>query len=189
MEIIKIGNDSMKISLCDKEVKKFCLDENENLERLRAGFIDLIMTAREKIDFKVAGKKLTGEMFSGKDGGCEVFVSRVEVLEAVYKDRVEEESVRKSRPISSIFSFDGIENLIVISKRLTDVRYSGQSSVYYDEERDKYIIILEDVSVKELKYAFMNEYSRGVKACMLPYIKEHYKCICKRDAIKLLSQC
>ena len=103
------------------------------------------MKTREQINFKLAGEKIVGEFFSGKDGGCEIFVSRVEVQDKLYKDKMYEEAPKKPRQITSVYSFDDLERLLVAIKRLSSIGYSGASSVYYDEIKEKYYIILEDV--------------------------------------------
>lgn len=186
MEILKIGSDSLKISLCTKETFEYNLHELDN-ERVKDSFINLLIKIRESISFNVTGEKIIAEFFTAKDGGCEIFISRVEVREKVYKERVLEEAVKKPRHITAIYSFDDIEKVLAVVKRLNDMGFSGESSLYYDEKREKYYILLEDISSKDLRYAFVNEYAKGIKSGLSPIIKEHYKCICKRDAVRKLS--
>ena len=42
MDIIKIGDDALKISLCNKEVEKYELTKSEKLSDLKKSFIKLI---------------------------------------------------------------------------------------------------------------------------------------------------
>ena len=39
----------------------------------------------------------------------------------------------------------------------------------------------------KLKYAFLLEYARALKASASTYIREHYKCICGKNAISIFS--
>ena len=189
MNIIRIGNEAMKISLCTDEATKlgFSIDESE--EKMKDSFIKLLIKAKEEIEYAVLDKKIVGEIFSGKDGGCEIFVSRVEARDRVYSDRISYEHIKKSTGVSSIFMFESLDTLLDVTRRLDEISYGGTSSVYYDEEQKKYYIILEDVSVKELKYAFITEYSKQVQGINAQLIKEHCKCICKKNGVKILSKC
>ncbi|MBQ8147074.1 MAG: adaptor protein MecA [Clostridia bacterium] len=186
MEIIKIGSDSLKISLCTKEANEYKLDKIDN-ELMKNSFLKLLLKVKESISYKAIGEKIVAEIFSGKDGGCEIFVSRVEVTESMYKEKTTEEAVKKPKQLSTIYSFDNVDKLLMAINRLHNIRYSGTSSAYYDEEKDKYYILLEDVSSKDIRYAFMNEYARYIRGSLSSLIKEHCKCICKRDAVKKLS--
>ena len=189
MEILKIGSDSLKISLCTKETFEYNLHELDN-EAIKNSFINLLVKIRESICFNVTGEKIVAEIFTGKDGGCEIFIRRVEVREKMYKERVIDEAVKKPRHITAIYSFEELETVLLVIKRLNNIDFSGESSLYYDEKREKYYILLEDVSSKDIKYAFINEYADNVKSIFYPIIKEHFKCICKKDAVKkLLALC
>ena len=188
MDIIKIGDDALKISLCNKEVEKYELTKSEKLSDLKKSFIKLLLEAKDSVSFKILGKKIIAEMFSGKDGSCEIFISRVEVGEALYKEKIPQEITKKQRLLTSIFSFDDIDKLLVAAKRLHSIGYRGDSSLYYDEIKHQYYIFLEDVSVKELKYAFLCEFAVYIRYGLCAFIKEHFKCVMKRDAIKILSK-
>lgn len=189
MDIIRIGNEAMKISLCTNEAIEFGFSDIQSEEEMKEKFLSLLIRAKEQIDYAVLDKRITGEIFSGRDGSCEIFVSRVEARDKVYKDRFPEDAVKKTKQTCAIFAFDNVNKLLNVTKRLDEISYEGTSSVYYDYEKGKYYIILEDVSVKELKYAFISEYSCPVKGNLSQYIKEHFKCICKKDGVKILSRC
>ncbi len=186
MEILKIGSDSLKISLCTKETFEYNLNELDN-EMVKNSFIKLLIKIRESISFNVMGEKVVAEIFTGKDGGCEIFISRVEVKENMYKERALEEAVKKPRSLTAIYSFEDLERVLMAAKRLKDINFGGDSSLYYDEKKEKYYILLEDMSSKDLKYAFMNEYAKNIKSSLGPIIREHFKCVCKKDAIRKLS--
>lgn len=185
MDIIKIGNDALKITLCTKEAQEYGFAFNQGSEVIKEGFMRLLIDVKLHIDYPSSDKKIAGEIFTGKDGACEIFVSRVE--ERVYKDRIQEEVLRKIRQIFSVYSFDSLDNLICVAKRLKSIGYIGVSSLYFDDLKGKYYFLLEDVSIKELKFAFIAEYAQVVKASMIVHIKEHCRCIFKKDGVKKLS--
>lgn len=188
MEIIKIGNDAMKISLCTSEAKECGLDCEKAMEEAKKNFISLLMKAKSVVDFKSATEKLIGEMFSAKDGGCEIFVRRAEVGGAVHNKTSNQEVTKKSRPTSSVVCFDSVDNAISAAVRLWMLGQKG-GGLYYDEEGERYYIILDDVSIKDIKFAFLAEFGAEVKGNLVHYVKEHYRCLCKRNAIEKLSKC
>jgi len=189
MDIIRIGNEAMKISLGTKEAMELGFDDKQSQEEMKASFLSLLIRAKEQIDYAVLDKRITGEIFSGKDGSCEIFVSRVEAQDRVYRDRFPEEAIKRPKQNNTIFAFDSLDRLLKVTKRLTEISYEGASSVYFDEVKERYYIILEDVSVKDLKFAFISEYSHQIKSSLSQHIKEHFKCICRKDGVKILSSC
>ena len=189
MEIIKIGNNAVKISLCTEEAKELGIDSFQSIEKLNNSYINLITNVKNGFGYKILDEKVIGEIFSGVDGGCEIFVSKTEAQSQVYRDRNQDENVKKQKPITSIYSFDNLEKLLAITKRLKEIDYDGASSVYYDEGKGKYYIFLDDVSIKDIKFAFISEYSRAVKSSMSLHIKEHFKCLCKKNGVETFSLC
>ena len=107
----------------------------------------------------------------------------------MYKDRESQDIIRKPKQICTTIAFDDMESLLLAVKRLNTVGYNGTNSLYYDEARGWYYINLEDVSIKDIKFVFLEEYSRCIRANNSCFVKEHYRCICKREAIKRLSLC
>ena len=185
MDIIRIGNDSLKITLGAREAEKYGFTYKYCNDNMKDGFLRLLVDAKEYIDYRAVDKKIVGEIFTGKDGVCEIFVSRVE--EKVYKDRTQEAVLRNPRQIISVYSFNNLDNLLSVAKRLKSINYSGASSVYYDDIEENYYFLLEDVSVRELRFAFVLEYAAALKSNMIVHIKEHFKCIFKKDGVKRLA--
>ena len=186
MEIIKIGSNSLKISLCTDETQVYKLEE-EDEEQAKYNLMKLLIKVKENISFKIAGEKVVAEIFTSRDGGCEIFVSRVEVFDKMYKEKLIEEIVKKPRQTTNVYSFDDLDMVLLVAKRLESIDYKGESSLYYDEDGSNYYIFLENASGKDIKYAFLNEYSRHVKSYFGSVIKEHYKCVFNKNAVKRLS--
>ena len=190
MDITRIGNEAMKISLCTREAMELGFGEEQSEENMKNSFKRLLVKAKEEIEYAVLAEKIYGEIFTGKDGGCEIFVSRVEARDRVYKDKIFQETSKRTKPSTSVFVFDSIDMVLNAAKRLRDIAYEGLSPVYHDSVKGRYYIMLDDVSTKDLKYAFLSEYSCQVKGGLnAMYIKEHFKCVCKKDGVKILSRC
>ena len=103
MDILRIGSDSIKISLDGREAQELHLDR-EDSEDAKSNFVNLMVKVKERVNFKVLGEKLVAEYFSGRDGGYEIFVSRLEVDEDMYKDRgIQQEITKRVKPSLSPF--------------------------------------------------------------------------------------
>ena len=105
----------------------------------------------------------------------------------MYKENYTQETVKKQRQSLTIHSFDKLNKVINASKRLRAVGYDSYGSLYFNEEEHAYFLVLEDASTKELRYAFLNEYSSTVRSSFAPYIQEHCRCICYNNAVEILG--
>ena len=186
MEIIKIGSGALKISLCTNEAQEYNIKDTEKEDELKKSFIKLLMEARNKVEFEVKGNKIIAEMFSCKDGNCEIFISQVEDNEGVYKEKTPQEISRRQRQ-QNVYVIDSISEIITVSKRLHSIGYKGSSALYLDETEGKYFIFLDDVSIKELKFSFLSEYAHPVRISQHSIIKEHFRCVFKRNAVRSLA--
>ena len=192
MEIIKIGNDALKIMLNAEEAIRYGLDSEDAYgddEKTAKIFQKIFAGAKEEIGFEFGSGKVLVQMYQSRDGGCEIFISRLEVG-VTYKDKtISLDNKRSKNLISpSLYRFENLENLLSVSARMENIGYTGRSSVYHDSKRGDYYLVLDDIYPKELRYAFIGEYGGQMKSMALSYIKEHCECICKKNGVKILSK-
>ena len=191
MEILRISKHAIRISLSTDEAKEYNISNEASLsdENIRFAFTKLLDKAQSEVDFSYSGRKIFTEIFPSKDGGCEIFISciGVEEKETVYKDKQQSQETKKSRVTLSVFDFDSLEKLLFACYRLNEIGYKKRSSVYYLNEAKHYFMVLEDVYIKDLKYAFLQEYAKYIKGNVASIIKEHSSCIIKKDGVKILS--
>lgn len=190
MEIMKIGTDALKVTLEPKEAREFKLLEDRELtgKEVKEVFSIILKVARERLGYRYSGEKMYADLFENKNGGCEIFVSNANKENEMYKEKSIQSDIKRVRSVINVFSFESMDRMLAICLRLKQIGYNGKSAVYYDEIKSKYYITLEDVSIKELKYAFMCEFSKMVKGNISSYLKEHCKCICKDNAIKIFAE-
>lgn len=187
MEFMKIGDKSLKITLNAKESKMYGLDENTEIDvdDMKGAFTKLLARARREVGYKFSGERVVAEIFNAKNGGCEIFLTYAE-------DEAKEKKPRyngtKGRNMVSIFSISELNSIVNVAISLNSIGYDGKSSAYYDRERDRYYLILDEIPTKEPKYLFIGEFAKSIRPNSMGYIKEHCKCICKKDAIKVLSK-
>ena len=179
MEIIKIGSNSFKISLTQKEAKELEIT-NASDEIIGDNIKKLISSSKlsEEIDFKT--QKLATEIFVANDGACDIFVSRQNKESTQVK-------AKKESSQKSLYSFDSLHNLSLVSKRLGEVSYNREAVVYYDQENSKYFLSLTGIYPKDIKYAFICEYGERVKNNLIFCIEERCKRICQKNSLEILS--
>ena len=81
MELIIISDKKMKIMLTEKELYRYNLDsENFSLENdaQRHAFRRVLNDACRQSGFENKHSRLMVQMYPGKKGGCEIFVTRME---------------------------------------------------------------------------------------------------------------
>ncbi len=186
MEFMKIGDKSLKITLNAKESKIYGLDENAeiNVDDVKGSFSKLLARAKREVGYKLSGEKVVAEIFNAKNGGCEIFLT---YAEEENKEKKTKNSVSKSKNNTSVFSIDELNGVLIVAHSLKLKGYEGKSSVYYDNEQRRYYLILDEVSLKDTRYSFMGEYARALRSNSQGYIKEHCRCLCKKDAIGRFS--
>ena len=189
MEILKIGKQAVKVSLNEAEANKYNILNNEalNEEEIKEGFSLLLKEIKSKTDFSYNNKKLFTEIFPSKNGGCEIYISCViaDSNKTVYKDKSQEEARKK--PSYAVYELDNLCNLLKVIYRLRETKFNDKSSIFYDDEGEKYLLLLENVSYKSIKYSFVLEYARYIKCNYISYLNEHFKCIAKNNAVKKFS--
>ena len=183
MEFMKIGHDSLKITMSAKEAKMYDLDEDSTLdsEEMKSTFTKLLLRAKKEIGYKYAGERVVAEIFSSKNGGCEIFLSYAD--EQI--NEMKESKYKKS--YISVYMLESFFDTIELIKRMEGSNYKGKSSLYYDEQNERYYIAFEDPEIKDGKYLFINEYARQQKNNSIVYLKEHCKCIKRNTAIDYFS--
>ena len=184
MEFMKIGHDSLKITLSAKEAKMYDLEEGSTLdsEEMKNTFTKLLLRAKKEIGYRYAGERVVAEIFSSKNGGCEIFLSYAD------DQAGEQRETKYKKTLSSVFMSERLEDVILLFKRIKDVGFRGKSSLYLDEINERYYIILEDREIKDGKYLFVHEYARQQKSNSIAYIEEHCKGIKEHKAVEYFSK-
>ncbi|MBR2944961.1 MAG: adaptor protein MecA [Clostridia bacterium] len=188
MEIMKITDTSIKISMRAEEAQEYNLNEQCELDakEMKKSFARILNKAKREVGFKYAGENIVAEIFSSKDGGYEIFISCITEEEKMYKEKVDDTTQKRPKQ-QLIYSFEALESLLIVAVRLETMGGFSRSSAYYDKNARKYYLTIEDVSKKGLRLAFINEYARQVKSSTLCYIKEYCQCILEGDAVPVLS--
>lgn len=199
MDLILINSTKLKIMLSPSDMTAYSLTcdniEYDNTESRRA-FWDILSVAKRKTGFDAANNRVFIQVYPSKDGGCEMYVTKItEEDDAVYceenKSSIDEsiEAFKRRTPEHSdydVYSFDIFNHLINACHQLKLNGYSSSSSIWIDEDISRYYLAVE--KVERNQYICLDEY--GIKhssTATYTYISEHCRCICKEEAIKKMS--
>lgn len=209
MEIILINDSKLKIMLDESDLRHFELKASEldymNTDTKRM-FWDLLSRAKHETGFDTDGQRVLVRLYPSKDGGCEMFVTKIGALEdsAEQKrakrgecDRLCSE-IKKNKAgdlptaLFSAFQFERIEHLVGVCRRLLHIGYIGESSAYLGEDKKSYLF-LSDVDSAHYtpldEFSFISEYGKKENSEMLMrYLSEHGSPICESRAVATLGK-
>lgn len=218
MELIRIGDSKLKITLTSDDMTQYELDcdtmDYGNSETRKA-FWAILDRARDMTGFDAAGNRVFVQLYPDKKGGCEIYITKLDILCADKKER-EGERLRASLPRGTshaaptaetallprgggerdrmgAYRFEHMGDLLRVCRQLATRGYAAHSSAYRDE-RDRYYLLLRErataFGVSCGEFSFIAEFGTPENAeAVRLYISEHGAPICEGDAVAVLSRC
>lgn len=186
MEYILINDSKLKIILDSQELAEWDISADEldyANPAARQVFEGLLGYAKKELGFDTAGYKILLQLFPSKDGGCELFVTRLGPNNELKSSRCEKE---KKKAEKKAYSFDKLSHLLAVCKRLSSIEYSGSSSAWFDGS-GKWFLLL---SVEEgTDLHFISEYGEIESPSALElYLCEYGTAVRKNDAALILGK-
>lgn len=196
MELIMINDSKLKIMLTEEDMQRFALDcssvNYDNTETRRA-FWSILDEAKHQTGFDAASDRVFIQLYPSKEGGCEMYVTKVGLLCASARRQALKSSVLigsgNTAPKPLVFAFDSLGTMISAC-RLTRTRESSwQSTAWMDEMGICYLFAFpESDDESEFLSGIMSEFGGPVDTDKInTYIKEHGKEICAEHAFETLS--
>ena len=202
MEFILINEEKLKIILSKKDLAEFDIRVDDidysNTETKRM-FWDIIGRAKKCVGFNCDGMRVLVQLYTSRDGGCEMFVSRLGCAYEEYDSTDTAASLhcktlyKKNKTLlrRGVFGFDSLEWLITVCRRLYEIGYSAESSAYIGDDRRFYLFLdgLDATGYTPLdEYSFICEYgsAENIEAAE-GFLSEHGKEICLDRAVEILS--
>ena len=81
LELIRISDGKIKIALTKEELAAYSLSAESidyGREETRIVFRELLDGAKKSMGFDAEGDKVFVQIYTAKDGGCEIFVTKIE---------------------------------------------------------------------------------------------------------------
>ena len=182
MELLRIGDRKLKVTLSDEDMERYRLDKDTldyDTTETRSAFWQILDEAKRRTGFDAGGARLFVQIYPSRGGGCEMYVTMTEA----------EEHSRGRRPAAlvrgpeSLYRFEDLSLLLTVCRKLSELGYRDESAVY-GEDGAYYLVIREKLessimSPKALgEFSFIEEYgtrlSGGVR---LAHLREHGRCL------------
>ena len=208
MEIIMISENKLKLMLTRQELEEFDLEAEEldySKTETKRMFWDILNRLKRNVGFQTDGYRVLVQIFPSRDGGCEMFITKIADLCYHPTQDNDANSSEESEPLlhykpshhmggkgsPGTFGFEQLEWLITVCRRLIGIGYAGKSSAYISDDRRFYLFLegLDPTGFLPLdEYSFIAEYgsSENVEA-LQDFLCEHGQLLCERDAVEQLG--
>ncbi len=201
MELIHINSSKLKIMLSKADMLEYELDcdtfNYDNTETRRA-FWNILKEVKTRTGFDAAADRVFIQLYPSKDGGCEIYVTKVGALcrgerslpgPITYgPSKLLPEGEREKINLS--FMFCDIEQMLAACRLATRTGQINSSDAWIDENGVLYLFV--EASAESADTAFLsgilNEFGTPVSnPDYVTYIKEHGRAFCESNAVEILS--
>lgn len=209
MELIIINKSKLKIMLSADDMKKYGIDHvniADDSFKVHTAFKNILSEIELETEFNTAEDRIFIQLYPSKDGGCEMFVSKMNHLSEegngketaampTYKEQgiVQLKTAKRSansKKDTLTYCFEKIEWLICACRELSKRGFSGESFAYKDKEGRYYLFIspvFKESEKSGIPFDFLSEFGDAENTdCTALYINENGKCICGENAVETL---
>lgn len=204
MELILISASKLKIMLTGEDMVRYALDaETADYDdtATRKAFWSILDDAKVRTGFNAAGDRVFIQLYPSKQGGCEMFVTKMDLLCAAEEKRTSCGRHAKSladrlgesggRDRIGAYAFDEMSSLLSVCRQLCSRNWRGKSEAYRGRNGKCYLILSErttDMSATLDRLSFISEYGKAENTDTVRlYIREHADCICESRAVQTLG--
>lgn len=192
MELILVSENKLKIMLSRQDMEHYELSSEEldyDCTETRRAFWAILDEAKHKTGFDAARERVFIQMYPSREGGCEMYVTKVGVIPALARDSVRGGEMRIAR--MGIYSFPSVSALVAFCRTMLARGEGGEESSAYAMDDGRAILVMREYRVPSEyadTYMVAPEFDgRSLSKSRLPYIKEHGACLCKTDAVRTLG--
>lgn len=184
MELIVISENKLKVMLTADDMRHYNLDcdtMDSDSGPTRRAFRCILDDARAQTGFDPGKDKIFVQLYPGKSGGCEMFVTKLGTEKKDGEKPVATPQKRDPTPKEYAYVFSSLSHLLRASRRLRG-KFNGTARAFTDRGKQEYFLILSEDA------PFLTEYEgRRCKSREIPYILEYCRCFCE-DAPGILSE-
>lgn len=177
MELIKISNEKLKITLSPEDMAEYginCDTADYGRTETRRAFWHLLDEVKHKTGFDSASDRVYIQLYPSRDGGCEMFVTKL-------ADRAEQAPLASGSAARRAFIFPDVAAVIGACRALS-ARHGQMFASAYSAEDGSLLLLLDGDPP-----AFLSEFGKEVDArAAVLGIPEHFKKLTD-DAIGALA--
>lgn len=190
MNYIMINEGKMKIMLEAQDLEEWDIQIDEldySNPYAKAIFEEILAYAKEHFGFETTGYRVLLQLYPSKDGGCELFITRL-------GESIGNQDQIRANTEQRAYSFEKLSYLISVCRRLCRNGFEGFSSAWFDNDGKWFLMISpKDSENSELchidKFTFITEYGECESPNMLPlYLNEYAVPVCEGNAALILGK-
>lgn len=203
MEWIRISPNKLKIMLTAEDARHYeldcmCSDYADGITR--AAFREILTDVGREIGFDAADDKTYIQMYPSKEGGCELFVTKIGLLltEEGEERTVAITSCQKGRGRSTrlragdgehVWLLEKTEALLSCCRALSGMATIPESSVYRDERERWWLMLTPNEETDKGTLAFLSDFGQEIPAdAARLFLAEHARAVCESNAIQTLGK-
>lgn len=205
MELILINENKLKIILSSNEMERLGLDENEFhlcLSNSRK-ILEQILVEYKQSDLLNFTKdaKLLLQLYPDKNGGCELYVTRLYIENSVPEDTIDENSFKtpllparlskkENEHHTLCYSFINLSDVIAACRAIFKGKEAVESSLYIAQDKKPFLFIEASMEMNKKSPPFsvlseFGELENSERAFL--FLLERGNCLIKDGAIEILA--
>lgn len=192
MELLMISDTKLKIMLSKEDMDTYALD-GENVDydstETRRAFWAILDEAKHRTGFDAASDKVLIQLYPSRDGGCELFVTKLGMLPPL----TEKTLARSGRAAMltcrrAVYRFSSLSDLTDAARILSSDPPSRASRVYLGDDGLYYLVTEERGGKGDLSdLSRVTEFGDLLSPNTADYIREHGKCLAEGNAVSLFA--
>lgn len=194
MEVLKISDSKVKIMLSYADITKFRLQDGElNYDdpKTRRKIFDILDCVKKHHGFDYEGDKLLIQFYPSKDGGAELFVTKLGILSPESAKVISKsDKITLLNAKRSIYVFESFVDLLCAAKAIRHINEMKDSELLLSENGNYYLGIYERGESKGgviTDFAPLLEFGAPISREKHTYILEHSERLIGSNAVKLLA--
>jgi negative regulator of genetic competence, sporulation and motility len=193
MEWIRISQNKLKIMLTAEDARHYelnCEQADYTDVLTRTAFREILTDVKREADFDASEDKVYIQMYPSKEGGCELFVTKIGLLlneqQAPSTSQVSGKAAPRARRENALaFRFPSFSLLSAACRRLRPLPIR-KSEAFRDEKGAWWLFLS---GCEGQKFRFLSGYAREVRADLARlYLAEHGKSVCEKNAVERLAE-
>lgn len=191
MEYLVINESKLKIIMTPEDAKRYGLNTlgaDYDSPEARRRFWRVLDDAAAAVGFSSKGDKVLIQYYPSRDGGCEIFVTKLGALNPSLSRAVADaDNVTTLSLLPDIFRFESMGDLL-LALRLLSGRRDPVAEVWQGDG-ESCLLLIEEKEIDERSRAILSEFSRHLSRDILPFIREHLVCVARGGSLyKQLSE-
>ncbi len=178
MELIVVSDSKIKITLSPSEVRQYGLEVGEGSNGVsKKSLTRLLEEIKRRCGFESEGEKVVVQMWPDREGGCEMYITRVSVT-----------SPLRQGAGKRVYAFDAFPYLLAVCGILSKGSYVAPSDAWRCDDGKWYLSLEAEGGDKALDaLSFVEEYGQRQRGNILRRLSEHGTQVATGNAVERLA--